>query len=157
MNSLRNKRAIVLLVEDEVLVRWATAAVLREAGYQVLDVERADEALSILEGRSDIAVVFTDINMPGRMDGQALAFEVNRRWPAIGLLVTSGDVGAREPRLPAASQFLAKPYSDVDLIAGVNGLATPPQRAPAGRSSAGRLEVRAMDMASLAQPRWVSR
>jgi CheY-like chemotaxis protein len=155
MNSFRNRRAIVLLVEDEVLVRWATAAVLREAGCQVLDVERADEALSILEGRSDIAVVFTDINMPGCMDGQALAFEVNRRWPAIGLLVTSGDVGTREPRLPAGSRFLAKPYSDVDLIAGVNGLATPPQPAPASRSSAGR--VRAMDMASLAQSRWVSR
>ena len=80
MNSSRNRHATVLLVEDEILVRWATAAVLREAGYQVLDVETADEALPILEGRSDIAVVFTDINMPGDMDGQALAFEVKRLW-----------------------------------------------------------------------------
>lgn len=156
MNPSRNKRAIVLLVEDEVLVRWATAATLREAGYQVLDVERADEALPILEERSDIAVLFTDVNMPGRMDGQALAFEVNRRWPGIGLLVTSGDVGTREPRLPAGSRFLAKPYSDADLIAGVDALVTAPQ-APPSRSTAGRLEVRAMEMASLAQPRWGSR
>jgi two-component system, response regulator PdtaR len=157
MNPSRNRRTIVLLVEDEVLVRWATAAVLREAGYQVLDVERADEAMPILEERSDIAVVFTDVNMPGRMDGQTLAFEVNRRWPGIGLLVTSGDVRTRAPRLPAGSRFLAKPYSDVDLISGVDALATPPRPAPASRSSAGRLEVRVMDMASSAQPRWGSR
>jgi len=136
MNSPRNPHATVLLVEDEILVRWATAAVLREAGYQVLDVETADEALPILEGRSDIAVVFTDINMPGDMDGQALAFEVKRLWPCIGLLVTSGDVRTREPRLPAGSRFLAKPYSDVDLIAGVNALARPAGPAPASCSQA---------------------
>jgi two-component system, response regulator PdtaR len=157
MNISRNARATVLLVEDEVLVRWATAAVLREAGYQVIDVETADEALPHLEGRGDITVLFTDINMPGGMDGQALAFEVNRRWPCIGLLVTSGEAGTREPRLPDGCRFLAKPYSDMDLIAGVNALATPRGPAPASRSPAGRLEVRAMDMASLAQPRWVSR
>ena len=115
---------------------------------------RADEALPILEGRSDIAVVFTDIHMPGRLDGRALAFEVKRRWPGIGLLVTSGDLGTREPRLPDGSRFLAKPYSDVDLIAGVYALAVP---APASRSSIGRLESRAMEMTSFAQPRWVSR
>ena len=157
MNSFRNRRATVLLVEDEVLVRWATATVLRDGGFQVFDVERADEALPILEGRSDIAVVFTDINMPGRLDGRALAFEVKRRWPGIGLLVTSGDLGTREPRLPDGSRFLAKPYSDVDLIAGVNALATPAVPAPARRSPGARVEVRAMDMASWAQPRWVSR
>jgi DNA-binding NtrC family response regulator len=157
MNSSRNRRACLLLVEDEVLIRWAAAAVLRDAGYQVLDVERADDAMPILERRRDIAIVFTDINMPGRMNGQALAFEVNRRWPSIGLLVTSGDVRARELRLPAATRFLAKPYSDMDLLAGVNALTTPPQPAPASRSSAGRLDIRAMDMASLARPRWVSR
>lgn len=94
MNSSRNRRATLLLVEDEVLVRWAAATVLRDAGFQVFDVERADEALPILEGRSDIAVVFTDINMPGRLDGRALAFEVKRRWPGIGLLVTSEISGA---------------------------------------------------------------
>ena len=157
MNSSRNARATVLLVEDEALVRWATAAVLREAGYRVLDVGSADEALPILEERSDIAVVFTDINMPGDMDGQALAFEVMRRWPCIGLLVASGDVRTRSPRLPDGSRFLAKPYSDVDLIAGVNALATPRGPSAASRSPGGRLETRAMDMASFGQSRWVSR
>jgi CheY-like chemotaxis protein len=157
MNSSRNRRATVLLVEDEVLVRWATATVLRDGGFQVFDVEKADEALPILEGRSDIAVVLTDINMPGRLDGRALAFEVKRRWPGIGLLVTSGDLGTCEPRLPEGSRFLPKPYSDVDLIAGVNALATPVAPAPARRSPGARVEVRAMDMASWAQPRWVSR
>ena len=128
MNSSRNRRAIVLLVEDEVLIRWATAAVLREAGFEVLDVESADAALPILEGRSDIAVLFTDINMPGDMNGQALAYEVHRRWPTVRLLVTSGDVRTREPLLPMGSRFLAKPYSDVDLIAGVYALAVPRRR-----------------------------
>ena len=156
MNSSRHRRATLLLVEDEALVRWAAAIVLHDACFRVFDVEKADEALPILEGRSDIAVVFTDINMPGRLDGRALAFEVKRRWPGIGLLVTSGDLGSREPRLPDGSRFLAKPYSDVDLIAGINALITPAP-APARRSPAVRLEARAMDMASWAQPRWVSR
>ncbi len=129
MNSFRNRRAIILLVEDEVLVRWATATVLREAGYQVLDVERADEALSILERRSDIAVVFTDINMPGRLDGRALAFEVKRRWPAIGLLVTSGD--RREPAnrgclMEAGSS--PSPIRTWILSPASTALITPPRR-----------------------------
>jgi CheY-like chemotaxis protein len=155
MNTSRNRRAIVLLVEDEVLIRWATAGVLREAGFEVLDVESADAALPILEGRSDIGVLFTDINMPGEMNGQALAYEVHRRWPSVRLLVTSGDIRTREPLLPLGSRFLAKPYSDVDLIAGVDALAVIPP-APS-RSSIGQFESRALEMTSFAQPRWGSR
>ena len=154
MNSSRNRRAIVLLVEDEVLVRWAAAATLREAGFEVLDVESAADALPILEGRGDVTVVFTDINMPGAMNGQALAYEVDRRWPSIRLLVTSGAFRTHAPLLPVGSRFLAKPYSDMDLIAGVNALAA--TTAPA-RSSIGRLESRSFEMASLVPARWVSR
>jgi CheY-like chemotaxis protein len=157
MNSSRNRRAIVLVVEDEVLIRWAAAAVLCDAGFRVLDVESADEALPLLERRRDIGVVFTDINMPGSIDGRDLAFDIDRRWPSIGLLVTSGSVRTREPRLPAGSRFLAKPYSDVDLIAGVNAMAVAPEPAAAIRSQAGGRHLHAMDMASLAHPRWVSR
>jgi CheY-like chemotaxis protein len=155
MDRSRNRRVIVLLVEDEVLIRWATADVLREAGFVVLDVESADAALPILEGGSDIAVLFTDINMPGEMNGQALAYEVRRRWPTIKLLVTSGDIGTREPLLPLGSRFLAKPCSDVDLIAGVDALAVAALAPP--RASIGRLESRGLEMTSFVQPRWGSR
>jgi CheY-like chemotaxis protein len=132
MNSSRNARSIVVVVEDEVLVRWATAAALRDAGFEVLDVDSAVEALQLVEGRSDIAVVFTDINMPGSMDGLALAFEVKRRWPWMGLLVTSGNFRTCEPSLPVGGRFLAKPYSDVDLVAGVKALTPPATRARDG-------------------------
>ena len=97
----------VLLVEDEALVRPATAEQLDDLGCDVIEASSAAEAISILESRSDITLVFTDVNMPG-MDGLALAAAVRKRWPPIRLLVTSA-LAVRD-RVPEGAQFLPKPY-----------------------------------------------
>ena len=138
MNSSRNRRATLLLVEDEVLVRWATATVLRDAGYPGIrcrerpmrhcPFSRAGAISRWSSPTSTCRAAWTA--------GPSLS-RSSAAGPGIGLLVTSGDVRTREPRLPDGSRFLAKPYSDVDLIAGVNALVTPAGPAPARRSPAG--------------------
>ena len=79
----------ILVVEDEFLIRLAAVAILEQAGFEVLPAGSAEEALPLVPARADIAVLFTDINMPGRMSGLDLAFDMRRRWPTIGLLLTS--------------------------------------------------------------------
>ncbi len=104
-------RATVLIVEDEAIIRFATASMVEEAGFDVLEAGTADEAMRILESRSDVQIVFTDINMPGSMDGLKLARTVRDRWPPIDLIVTSGKIGTPPAGMPAPGQFLPKPYS----------------------------------------------
>ena len=104
---------LVLLVEDEALVRWVAHEALEDAGYQVIEAENADQALAVLSERRDVGLLFTDINMPGAMDGLALAELVNARWPDIQLVVTSGR-GLERP-VPDSGRFLRKPYSIGEL------------------------------------------
>lgn len=100
----------VLLVEDELFVRMIGADALSEAGYRVIEASDADEALARLEHSDDVQVLFTDIRMPGSMDGLQLAGEVHRRWPAIRILLTSGDTRPTGAAIPDDGRFLAKPY-----------------------------------------------
>jgi len=102
---------VVLVVEDEALIRIATVMGLEAAGYTVLECEGADEAIAILERRSDIGAVFTDVDMPGTMDGLKLVRYVRGRWPPIALIVASGQVKVREEDLPEGGRFIAKPYT----------------------------------------------
>ena len=89
---------VILLVEDEVLVRMVAADVLEDAGFTVLESTNAEEALRLLETRSDVQVLFTDVNMPGALDGLGLAQTVHERSPGVGILIGSGRIG-----LPPAS------------------------------------------------------
>lgn len=100
----------VLLVEDELFVRMIGADALAEAGYRVIEAGDADEALARLEHSADVQVLFTDIRMPGTMDGLQLAGEVHRRWPSIRILLTSGDTRPTRDDIPDDGRFLAKPY-----------------------------------------------
>ena len=111
--------AIVLIVEDELLVREDAAQMLEAAGYTTLQARDAEEAIAILEQRDDIRVVFTDVQMPGSMDGLRLAEVVRNRWPPVELIVTSGQPAPKLDRLPARAKFLPKPYSDTGLIAAL--------------------------------------
>ena len=120
----------ILVVEDEFLIRLAAVAALDHAGFEVLDAGSAEEALSLLVRRADVAVLFTDINMPGRMNGLDLAFEVRRRWPAIGLLLTSGNARPSDLKMLGGARFLAKPYMAAELVAGMEALIALPGRAP---------------------------
>lgn len=103
-------RETIMIVEDELFVRMIGADALAQAGYQVIEAGSADEALRLLEQASDVNVLFTDIRMPGSMDGLALAAAVHRRWPGIRILVTSGDTRPSSDALPDDGRFLAKPY-----------------------------------------------
>lgn len=111
MIDQKTKRAVVLVVEDDLFIRLAAAAMVADAGFDVVEAGNADEAIAILEMRSDIHVVFTDIQMPGTMDGLKLARFVRTRWPPIHIIATSGMVQVGEMDLPIGGRFFGKPYS----------------------------------------------
>ncbi|TCU58180.1 response regulator receiver domain-containing protein [Novosphingobium sp. PhB57] len=100
----------VLLVEDEALIRVIGTDALEEAGYDVLEAGSADEALEILEAYNEVLVLFTDIRMPGSLNGLELARIVHERWPKMKLLLTSGDTWPSENEIPDDGRFLPKPY-----------------------------------------------
>lgn len=110
------QRSLVLIVEDEPIVRFCAAEMLGDSGFDVLEAPAADHALEILESRGDVAVLFTDIEMPGRLDGTALAAIVCERWPWIRVVITSGRVRPMPAELPRPSQFLPKPYMPDQLV-----------------------------------------
>jgi two-component system, response regulator PdtaR len=102
---------VVVVAEDEAAIRFNAAEMLCEAGFDVLEAKHADEALSHLGFRhDDICVLFTDIEMPGEVDGLALAHHTRMHWPLIGLLVTSGRGRPHAPEMPVKCRFIAKPY-----------------------------------------------
>ncbi len=105
------KRPVVLVVEDEFLLRMDAVDVISAAGFEVLEAANADQAIEILESRFDISVVFTDIQMPGSMDGLRLAKAIRGRWPPIKIVTTSGHVNVSHGDLPEGGRFLPKPYS----------------------------------------------
>ena len=108
---------VILIVEDEFLLRLDSAETIESAGFEVIQAANADEAIAILKARSDIHVVFTDIQMPGSMDGLKLARFVRDRWPPIKIVATSGHVTVDEDDLPDGSVFLPKPYHGAEVVA----------------------------------------
>ena len=105
----------MLIVEDEFLLRIDAVEMVKAAGFEVVEAANADEAIEILESRRDITVVFTDIQMPGSMDGLKLARAVRGRWPPIKIVATSGHARVSQTDLPEGGRFLPKPYSPVDV------------------------------------------
>ena len=110
-----SSRQVVLIVEDEALIRMTAVDMIEEAGFEVLEATNADDAILLLEARRDITVVFTDIEMPGSMDGLRLAQAVRGRWPPIKIIATSGRCVVRDGDLPSGGRFLQKPYSSTQI------------------------------------------
>lgn len=106
----------VLVVEDEVLVRLGTAEQLRLEGFDVIEADGADQAIRILEQNSDIHILFTDIDMPGSMDGLRLSAFVRDRWPPVRIVVTSGHKLAGAVVLPEGCVFHTKPYEHSRVV-----------------------------------------
>jgi CheY-like chemotaxis protein len=100
----------VLIVEDEFLLRADAADFIHRAGFRVYEASNADDAIQIIETHPDIRVVFTDINMPGSMDGLKLAQYIRGRWPPIKLIVASGHSLPPDEGLPDGAAYFAKPY-----------------------------------------------
>src|SRR6058998_4446175 len=99
----------VLVVEDEMVLRMRAVDIVEDAGFTAVQAINADEALAILESRSDISLLFSDIQMPGSMDGLKLAHAVHDRWPSIKIILVSGQVKPSDDDKPADSRFFGKP------------------------------------------------
>ena len=112
----------ILVVEDDALVRMHGIDLLEEAGFDVLEACNADDAMIILDGLDDVHLVFSDVDMPGTMDGLALVRLVYARWPHIHLLLTSGHHHLDQSDLPRAGQFMRKPWPNGELVARVSAL-----------------------------------
>src|SRR3954452_14977984 len=106
----------VLIVEDEMVLRMRAVDIVEDAGFRAVEAVNADQAMSILESRSDISLLFTDIQMPGSMDGLKLAHAVHDRWPAIKIILVSGQVNPTDAERPADSRFFGKPLSVEQMI-----------------------------------------
>jgi DNA-binding NtrC family response regulator len=102
---------VVLIVEDDFLLRLDAMQMLEEAGFKVVEAADSDQAILILEARPDINVMFTDIDMPGSLDGVKLAHAVRGRWPPIKIIATSGHFKINSGDLPDGGKFIPKPYN----------------------------------------------
>ena len=118
----------VLVVEDDQLLQALMIDILEDAGFATLQAGNADEALAFLNGRHDIDVLLTDINMPGSMDGLQLAHAVCARWPLIRIVVVSARNGVSETDLPAEGRFFQKPYHAAALISAIRCWGSPAVR-----------------------------
>jgi CheY-like chemotaxis protein len=114
--------AVVLVVEDEMLLRMRAIGMVEDAGYTSVEAVDADEAIAILESRSDIVLLFTDIQMPGSMDGLKLAHAVHERWPPIKIILVSGQLKRANIDVPADSRFFGKPLEAKEMIAAMRNM-----------------------------------
>jgi two-component system, response regulator PdtaR len=122
MQPSASKRPVVLIVEDEAFVRMDAIEAIEAAGFDVIEASDADQAIAILEQRNDIRLIFTDVQMPGSMDGLKLAHFVKDRWPPIKIIATSGHAKITENDLPAGSRFLPKPYAIAEIASAIDQL-----------------------------------
>jgi len=114
--------AVVLVVEDEMLLRMRTVDMVEDAGFTSVEAVDADEAVAILGSRSDIALLFTDIQMPGSMDGLKLAHAVHERWPPIKIILVSGQLQPAPMDIPSDSRFHGKPLEAKEMIAEIQSM-----------------------------------
>jgi len=114
--------AVVLVVEDEMLLRMRAVDMVEDAGYTSVEAVDADKAVAILEARSDVALMLTDIQMPGSMDGLKLAHTVHRRWPPIKIILVSGQLQLANIEIPLDSRFFGKPLEAAEMIAQMRNM-----------------------------------
>ena len=112
----------VLIVEDEMLLRMRAVDIVEDAGFRSIEAVNADEAIAILESRSDISLLFTDIQMPGSMDGLKLAHAVHDRWPSVKIILVSGQMKPTDAERPANSRFFGKPLGVEQMIAELQAM-----------------------------------
>ena len=114
--------ANVLVVEDEMILRMRAVDIVEDAGFTAVEAINADEALAILEKRSDISLLFSDIQMPGTMDGLMLAYAVHARWPSIKIILVSGQIKLSDADRPANSVFFEKPLVVKQMISELRAM-----------------------------------
>ena len=115
--------ALIVVVDDDVFERMGASDMFADAGYRVLEARDADEALRFFEANADIRLLFTDVSMPGSMNGSDLARHVAERWPSIGIIITSGR--PRPPKLPLSMLFHDKPYEPAAVLRQAKAMTVP--------------------------------
>ena len=110
------------MVEDEMVLRMRAVDIVEDAGFTAVEAVDADEALAILESRSDITMLFTDIQMPGSLDGLKLAHAVHERWPSIKIILVSGQVRLADTDKPTNSRFFGKPLDVKQMVAELQAM-----------------------------------
>lgn len=114
--------SVVLVVEDELMLRMRAVDIVEDAGFESVEAINADEAIAILESRDDISCLFTDIQMPGTMDGLKLAHLVHARWPHIKIVLVSGQIAVTEADAPRDSRFFPKPLEIAQMVSELQGM-----------------------------------
>ncbi len=118
-----DKLMVVLVIDDDPRIQQLVSDFIADSGFEVLNAGDADEAVHVLEGRDDIRAIFTDICMPGSMDGLKLAYAVRARWPLIRIFITSAYRMATEWDMPFGSRFFMKPYNPEHVVVALRGMA----------------------------------
>ena len=112
MNEPKLDAPYALVVDDDALVRMAAVGILSDVGFEVLDAEHGDAAFALLQTRyNDVGLLFTDVHMPGQLDGCALAHKVCVSWSHIAIVVASGNLQLKPGMLPDTARFISKPFS----------------------------------------------
>jgi CheY-like chemotaxis protein len=120
--AMQSETISVLVVEDEVLIRMGVVDDLEQAGFSVLEAGNTDEAMSILAAHPEVRAVFTDVELPGTMNGLRLAATVHELWPPIRIIVTSGRIRVGMRDLPDEALFMPKPYNNDEIVSTLRGL-----------------------------------
>jgi CheY-like chemotaxis protein len=116
-------KEVVLIVDDEPLLRMAGAAMVEDAGFEPIEASNSNESIRLLESREDIGLILTDIDMPnGSLNGIKLAAAVRKRWPPIAIIIVSGHQIPAAEELPEGSTFYTKPYPESVVIAKMRSL-----------------------------------
>ena len=113
---------VILVVDDEAILRLVATDMLEDEGFKVIEASNADAALDVLACRRDVRLIFTDVHMPGSMDGLDLVNEVHSRWPDVLLVITSGRSLPLKEEIPDDGRFIPKPYDSRRLLREVNDL-----------------------------------
>jgi two-component system, response regulator PdtaR len=125
---MSERKPVVLVVEDDPIIRMVTTSFVSDAGFEAVEADSADEAIRILKARSDIHLVFTDIGLPGTMDGLKLAHFIATRWPPVKLVVASGMMIVEQGQLPAGAKFFPKPYHHSAITKALTEMLSPRNR-----------------------------
>jgi CheY-like chemotaxis protein len=122
MTKDKHAARAILVVEDNALLKLFMSDLVVAGGFVALQASNADEAVTLLEARPDIALLVTNVVMRGSMNGVELAHAVDKRWPSVKIIVVSAQPGLSEADLPVSSLFLAKPYHDEELAFEIRSL-----------------------------------
>lgn len=122
MSTTRHR---ILVVEDEPIIQIGATSIVEALGFEALAAFNADQAIAILEANQDIRLVFTDVDMPGSMDGLKLAHYIRNRWPPIQIIVASGKAILEESVMPSGSKFFGKPYDEHAIADAITRMLDP--------------------------------